>query len=570
MSQALEMLQRVRSALSTPWSDDDRVSVTPAGRVKLAQLHRDEVLMIYKVSQRLQEMVELASDDDPQQTAHWAKVRESAAAVIADGTDGYVGDAEHFVEYLRMLVAAMSARGNVPDDELDRLNQAHAGFLARHLRAVDDYAPMVTDTKARVLAGCALELKDAQFDQWLQDIDVLAAKCARHEYTRADALSVRSELERVCNSWVKQTDDPKEQMLVEAVRREFDKITAVAERHAFGPAHLEALEHQWRAYKFNSSVIAAEANRQYSRSGREAALIGALQSYTIESLRSADTYCWAPQTTQAVQAAAEALPIECAPSASTLGDIATIGRSGWWWFQEPIPLQTIDRPGTDAPVVALLWRYGLQTVQSPPDFPNMEPAPRVGLWLQTFVMQRLPLGGRQQDVAVPTLAWIWHDGTSLQSLPSRLQREYERINTEGEAGHDAADMDATVVASMAFSRFFVAAAAWLRQKIVIESHGGQGIRQAARQLQREHKLPETPRVRIIELRRSQYVKREDATVTDGAGRKLTCRFVVKGFWRQQWYPSRKEHAAKYIESHIRGPEGAQLKTPASTVFVVRR
>lgn len=569
MSKALEMLQRVQSSLSTPWSDTDRVNVTPLGRVKLAQLHRDEVLTIYRVSDRLREFVESASDDDPQQAEHWAKVRESAADVMSRGLDGYVGDAEHMVEYCRMLVAAMSARGNVPDDELRRLNEAHAGFMMRHLRAIEDYASTITDTKTRVLAGCGMDLQDGQFDQWLQDIDVFAAKCARHEYTRADALAVRAELERVCNSWVAKTDDPKEKRLVNAVRREFDKITAVAERHALGPAHLEALEHQWRAYRFNGSVVAAEANSQYARSGREAALIGALQGYTIDSLRSADTYCWAPQTTQAaVQAAAEALPLEGAPSASTLGDIATVGRSGWWWFQEPIPLQTTDKPGTEVPVVALLWRYGLQEVQSPPDFPQLTPEPRMGLWLQTFVMQRLPLGGRQQDVAVPTLAWIWHDTTTLHGLPSRLQREYERINAEGKAGHDSADMSATVSSSMAFSRFFIAAAAWLRQKIVIESVGGQ-IRQAARQLQRQHNLAETPRVRIVELRRSQYVKRED-TVTDGNTRKLTCRFVVKGFWRNQWYATRQEHAQIYIESFLKGPADAPLKAAAPTVFVVRR
>jgi len=562
MSKALEMLTRVRDALGAPWSDNDRVSVTPAGRVKLAQLHRDEVLTTYRVSDRLRAMVEAASDDDPQQAAHWAKVRESATEVIARGDDGYVGDGEHLVEYCRMLVAAMSARGYVPDDELRLLNEAHNGFLLRHLRAAEDYAPTITDTKARVLAGCALTLKDAQFDQWLQDIDVLAAKCARHEYTRADALAVRSELERVCNLWVNQTDDPKEQMLVEAVRREFDKITAVAERHALGPAHLEALEHQWRSYKFNTAVLASEAKHDE--------LIGALQGYTITALRAADTYCWAPQTTQAVQAAAEGLPRECSPSVSTLGDIAHMNRSGWWWFQEPIPVQTTDKPGTSQPVVALLWRYGLQDVQPPPDFPQLQPEPRVGLWLQTFVMQRLPLGGRQMDVAVPTLAWIWHDGTTIEQLPTRLMREYQRINDEGKTGPDSTDMQGTIVASMAFSRFFVAAAAWLRQKIVIETHGGQGIRQAARQLQRQLNLAETPRVRVVELRRSQYVKRED-TVSDATGRKLTCRFVVKGFWRNQWYATRQEHAQIYIESFLKGPADAPLKSAASsTVYVVRR
>lgn len=564
MSKALEMLQRIKKALSSPWRDTDRVSVTPEGRVKLAQLHRDEVLEIYRVPERMRAMVAAATEDDPQQAAHWAKVRESAGIVIADGSDGYVGDAEHMVEYCRMLVASLSARGYLPDEEVEALNNAHAGFLRRHLRSADDYAPELTDTKARVLAGCRLELHDAQFDQWLQDIDVLSAKCARHEYTRADALAVRAELERVCTSWASwasQTDDPVDKILVEGVRREFDKLTAVAERHSLGPAHLEALEHQWRSYKFNKFALESEH--------QSAVQVGAMQQYTITALRTADTFCWAPQTTQAVMAAAEVLPDVAAPSVSALGELAQMNRAGWWWFQEPLHVQTTINPGASEPVVALLWRYGLQGVRPPVDFPQLKPDPRLGLWMQPFVMQRLTLNGRVQDVCVPTLAWAWYDGITLADLPSRLRREYARLDTEGKIGDDDAGIEATIAASLTFSKFVLAAAAWLRQKIVVESHGGQGIRQAARQLQREHKLQEMPRVRIVELRRSQYVKREDNVTDSGTGRKLTCRFVVKGFWRNQWYSTRQEHAQIYIESHLRGPENAPLKTSQS-VYVVRK
>lgn len=561
MSKALEMLQRMHGALGWKWTDDDRVSITAAGRVKLAKLHVDEMLDAYGVSERLRNMVASASEGDPKQAAHWAKVRESAAAVITSGQDGYTGDAEHMVEYCRMLVAALSARGYVPDDELDRLNAAHADYLMRYLRSIDDYAPELSDTKARVLHGCRMDLKDAQFDQWLADVDVLAAKFARHEYSRADVQVVRAELLRVVNLWTSLTDDADELKLVDAVREQFDKITTVLERHSLGPAHLEALEHQWRAYKFNKGIV--------MKSSADEEQIGALQVYTVDALRMADTYCWAPQTTQAVQAAAEALPIECAPSPTALGDIAQVSRSGWWWFQEPVQVQTTDLTGVERPVVALLWRYGLQEAAPLLDFPDILPAPRLGLWLQTFIMSREPMGGREQDVAIPSLAWIWHDGTTLDELPKRLFREYSRIGPDKKGGQYAGQA-ATVAASVLFSRFFMAAAAWLRQKIVVEAHGGQGIRQAARQIQRQHNLPETPRVRIVELRRSQYVKREDAAATDGSGRKLTCRFVVKGFWRNQWYATRQEHAQIYVESFLKGPADAPMKSAAPTVFVVRR
>jgi hypothetical protein len=66
------------------------------------------------------------------------------------------------------------------------------------------------------------------------------------------------------------------------------------------------------------------------------------------------------------------------------------------------------------------------------------------------------------------------------------------------------------------------------------------------------------------------VRREDAPVEGASGRKLSVRFVVKGFWRQQWYATRKEHELKYIESFLKGPADAPLKTASPTVYVVRR
>jgi hypothetical protein len=182
-------------------------------------------------------------------------------------------------------------------------------------------------------------------------------------------------------------------------------------------------------------------------------------------------------------------------------------------------------------------------------------------------MSRLPINGRLMDVAMPTTSWFWSDGQRIEQLDELLRAGYTSTHARI-PGYDIAGMDATVHASAWFSRFFLSAAAWLRQKIVIESVG-QGTRQAARQIQRAHGLAKTPTVRVVELRRSQYVHRESSDATS-SGRKLTVRFVVKGFWRNQWYSSRQEHAPKYIESHLRGPSDAPLKAETPTVFMVRR
>lgn len=44
------------------------------------------------------------------------------------------------------------------------------------------------------------------------------------------------------------------------------------------------------------------------------------------------------------------------------------------------------------------------------------------------------------------------------------------------------------------------------------------------------------------------------------GREYQHRWVVRGHWRRQYYPSRGSHMPIWINPHIKGPEGAPLKT----------
>jgi len=555
MSEGLDILRSVATSLVGLGTHESRE--IQAGKDARAMWRE------FGLSARLGAVLNQVGPDEPTYAEHWRNIlaRCEAAVEIRPG-----GDAEHLAEYVRMIVVTMFGEQRdaaLTDvlDEMPRLTDCAHAFYARFLaKRTGDYAQGVSDSKARVIAGCRLdEFAPGQLDEWLCDVDVFMAKCARHEYSRADALVVRAAIGGACERWISLNDNAVTRVVLAAVKRELARLDSVVERHALGPAHMLALEHQWRSYKYNVSIAPSIRNNG----------IGALQQHTVGSLRMAETFCWAPSTTQAVMASADGIPIDCSPTVSALGEIARVNRSGWWWFQEPLPIRTVQQSGVEAPVVALLWRYGLQDVAPPPDFPSLKPQPKLGMWFQTFIMHRDDVGGREMEVAIPTTAWIWHDGTTLAQLEPRLRREYQRVQDDGLMGLDSADIETTVEASVAFSRFFIAAAAWLRQKIVVET-SGQGLRQAARQLQREHRLAETPRVRIVELRKSDYVRREDAPIEGASGRKLSVRFVVKGFWRQQWYATRKEHAPKYIESFLKGPADAPLKASAPTVFVVRR
>ena len=64
-------------------------------------------------------------------------------------------------------------------------------------------------------------------------------------------------------------------------------------------------------------------------------------------------------------------------------------------------------------------------------------------------------------------------------------------------------------------------------------------------------------VRLLRLRRAG--KAQGTSDDERAARDYTCRWMVKGHWRQQWYPSRGLHRPIWINPHVKGPDGKPLK-----------
>lgn len=63
-------------------------------------------------------------------------------------------------------------------------------------------------------------------------------------------------------------------------------------------------------------------------------------------------------------------------------------------------------------------------------------------------------------------------------------------------------------------------------------------------------------VRIIELRSGT----DHAAAYAGTTRAYRHRWMVKGHWRQQWYPSLGMHRPVWVAPYVKGPEGAPLLT----------
>lgn len=100
-------------------------------------------------------------------------------------------------------------------------------------------------------------------------------------------------------------------------------------------------------------------------------------------------------------------------------------------------------------------------------------------------------------------------------------------------------------------RLLILKAAWLlMQQPISDVRDAVYDRAARRRFEREQVEP--PRVRVVTLRRAAH---------SGSGlsdREFHHQWIVRGHWRQQWYPARQVHRPVWIAPHVKGPEGAPM------------
>lgn len=62
----------------------------------------------------------------------------------------------------------------------------------------------------------------------------------------------------------------------------------------------------------------------------------------------------------------------------------------------------------------------------------------------------------------------------------------------------------------------------------------------------------------------------EARASAETGRAYRFRWIVRGHWRNHWYPSEQRHRPIWIHAHPKGPDGAPLLDPGKLVNVLRR
>ncbi|TQE33159.1 hypothetical protein [Streptomyces ipomoeae] len=117
------------------------------------------------------------------------------------------------------------------------------------------------------------------------------------------------------------------------------------------------------------------------------------------------------------------------------------------------------------------------------------------------------------------------------------------------------DLSGTSEADIALLRLIQATWLLMGQTIATSEHAA-ADRASRRRIQRIDRDYGTD-VRIIRLRRARTERGTDPAESSGT-REYQHRWVVRGHWKQQWYPSRGAHRPIWISPYIAGPDGLPL------------
>lgn len=193
---------------------------------------------------------------------------------------------------------------------------------------------------------------------------------------------------------------------------------------------------------------------------------------------------------------------------------------------------------TDARVVAVSW--------GPVDNPNWSAG---GVWMSFYTESAVhrelfddPAVERRARAMLPTL--IVDNEAAIAWRPEGTSVDGYRL-----PGPDAPETTVSW-ARLVFATFQLAT-----QENMAETVQERTTRPERRRTQHAG-LPERD-VRVIRLRRGVTATRDAEEPADG-GRAWRHRWVVRGHWRNQWYPSLGDHRPKWIAPYLKGPTDAPL------------
>lgn len=208
---------------------------------------------------------------------------------------------------------------------------------------------------------------------------------------------------------------------------------------------------------------------------------------------------------------------------------------GFMVFDKPIHTVTSPYSGDGFPIVAASW--------GPCPFADYKNG---GVWASWYSDTSHVIDG-PHNAALPDEVKAMMKG----ALP-RFTYDHESVAPFSDTALKTATVTGEEPSSDSGLGVDVLKAAWLLMaQPLAELSDVEPDRAARKRLRRASQEPKP--VRVIELRRPQ--RSEGAAA---GGREYHHAWVVRGHWRQQWFPKREVHRPVWIAPHIKGPEGAPL------------
>lgn len=285
--------------------------------------------------------------------------------------------------------------------------------------------------------------------------------------------------------------------------------------------YAEALEQQRH---FARWLASPEGVRAFYNQGPDQALMRKFYRTARLTLAAADPYHWQAEMCGLLEAVSADMP------AWTLRREALPTDYGFCWFCAPL-----SATGGHLRVVAIAW--GINTPAAPaPDDP------------ETLVINVYGDDDRNEGHIWPLLSLSWEPGTQIAA---------EDLDSDSDTAENRRTQRRIL-------RYVAAIFALLEQRILVASP--EGIDRAARRRLKKAKARQPPAILVVRLRRA--VRGGDDN--DGQPVAWSCRWIVRGHWRQQYYPSSGECRPVFILPHVKGPDDMPLRAPAERVFAVVR
>jgi len=295
--------------------------------------------------------------------------------------------------------------------------------------------------------------------------------------------------------------------------------------------YAEALERQLALLRWCDSAEAAvlsELNARHTTNGRgDLVPAHVIRGVWSDALRAASPYYWTPAMCVLLEAAAPGI------GGWRLEEAAFPSFAGFCLFARPLRLDPfVAQDGFGGDMVAFSWHPVIDERTDAPTVTFVVYDHEPGFLLGTPVtIIGWPVGQRLED----TIA------VGLSRDPPRYRGRFEQ------------------------KLQYIAAALALMGQTLVAVRAESVDRSARRRLERagwEHE----PVVRVVELRRRATEPHDHEVVSV----EWSCRWLVRGHWRQQWCPAAREHRPIWITPYVKGPEMKPLKPPRATVFAVVR